>query len=417
MRLRRLVLILVLVARSSRGLAEDLDPPDPEEVRTGSKAFQYESEHFTLRFGGGLLVDYTTYIQDSASKAQMPDLGPESGIRDLRGLASGRLFWKRLTYTWGYMYDAAANKWRFRQTGLKLSVPELDGFLFVGRTKEGISTNKFTVGYYGFFNERVAVNDAFLPILADGVRWLASAAGGRLVYNVGIYADPISEDESFNKNDWQAVGRFVWLPLTRLAPGDKGVIDDAPVLHLAVGARYAGANDGFLQYRSKPEAFLAQDQAVDTGEFPATGSMILNAEAYYLNGPLSVGGEYFINRVSSDATRDPWFHGGEVFAAYLLTGEMHPYNARGAFFEDVAPARSFFRNGKGAVELAARCSYVDLDSELVRGGRFLRATALLNWYLSESLRFEAAYGVGFLDRDGLDGTTHFFQTRIQLSIE
>jgi hypothetical protein len=39
---------------------------------------------------------------------------------------------------------------------------------FLGRTKQGFSTNKFMVGYYGWFNERSAANDAFLPILADG---------------------------------------------------------------------------------------------------------------------------------------------------------------------------------------------------------------------------------------------------------
>ena len=416
MRSSRLALLLALAAAPSRGICEDLDPPDPEELRTASKAFQLETEYFSLRFGGGLLVDYTRYIQDSESRLQMPDLAPESGIRDLRGIASGRLIWKRLAYTWGYLYDVPANKWRFRQTGLKLSVPELGGFLFVGRTKEGISTNKFTVGYYGFLNERSAVNDAFFPILADGARWLASVADGKLVYNVGVFADPVSENESFNKNDWQVVGRLVWLPLTSLAPGDK-LITNEPLLHLAVEARYAGANDGVLQYRSKPEAFLAQDQAVDTGMFEADNSTILGAEAYYLNGPFSAGSEYFINQVRSDTTGDPFFHGGEVFAAYLFTGESHPYNARGAYFEDVVPERSFFRNGPGAVELVGRVSYVDLDSAAVRGGRFLRATALLNWYMSEALRFEAAYGIGFLDRDDLVGRTQFFMTRIQLSIE
>ncbi|HVK86840.1 MAG TPA: porin, partial [Kofleriaceae bacterium] len=154
-----------------------------------------------------------------------------------------------------------------------------------------------------------------------------------------------------------------------------------------------------------------------TGMFEADNSTILGAEAYYLNGPFSAGSEYFINQVRSDTTGDPFFHGGEVFAAYLFTGESHPYNARGAYFEDVVPERSFFRNGHGAVELVGRVSYVDLDSAAVRGGRFLRATALLNWYLSEALRFEAAYGIGFLDRDDLVGRTQFFMTRIQLSIE
>lgn len=35
-------------------------------------------------------------------------------------------------------------------------------------------------------------------------------------------------------------------------------------------------------------------------------------------------------------------------------------------------------------------------------------------HLSDNLRFELAYGYGTLDRFGLEGTTQFFQSRIQL---
>ena len=46
-----------------------------------------------------------------------------------------------------------------------------------------------------------------------------------------------------------------------------------------------------------------------------------------------VGSEYFINAVSSAETGDPVFHGGEALVSYLFTGEEHPYNERGGFFE------------------------------------------------------------------------------------
>jgi len=38
----------------------------------------------------------------------------------------------------------------------------------------------------------------------------------------------------------------------------------------------------------------------------------------------------------------------------------------------------------------------------------------LDWYLSDNVRLEFAYGYGTLDRFGLEGTTQFFQSRIQL---
>lgn len=399
------VAILCCSPRTVR--SEDLDSPDPEEV-TPSKAYQYDHEYFSIRFGGGFLFDYNGYDQDADSKQQL-DLNNEIGIRDLRMLVSGRTPFKGLVYTMGYAYIADKNEWRFRQTGFRLAIPALSGAFFLGRTKEGISTNKFMVGYYGWFNERSAVNDAFIPILADGIRWTGTAASNLFVYNVGAYADPVSKVESFNKNDWQLVGRFVYLPL--------GTDPEAGLLHLALSGRFAGADNGQLQYKSKPESFLAQENVVDTGKFDASTSTIGGIEAYYENGPLSSGLEYYVNWVSSGPANNPFFHGGELFAAYMFTGETHPYKAISGVFEDVIPKRTFFEGGWGAWELAMRLSYVDLTSGPIQGGMFSKFTALVNWYMTSALRLEAAYGYGLLDKDNRTGGMHLFQTRVQLQFK
>ncbi|WP_263365768.1 hypothetical protein [Edaphobacter bradus] len=39
---------------------------------------------------------------------------------------------------------------------------------------------------------------------------------------------------------------------------------------------------------------------------------------------------------------------------------------------------------------------------------------MVNWYLTDYLRLEAAYGIGHLDRFNLKGNTQFFQTRLQI---
>ena len=48
------------------------------------------------------------------------------------------------------------------------------------------------------------------------------------------------------------------------------------------------------------------------------------------------------------------------------------------------------------------------------GGKFWRYTPMVNWYLSDNVRFEFVYGFGSLNRFGLVGHTQFFQTRMQL---
>ncbi len=368
---------------------------------------QYEGPFITARLGGGFLYDFATYGQDATSKDQLT-LGPKDGLRDFRVLLKGDFPQiPRLSYTLGYMYDGAMKDWHFRQTGLMIQVPELWGDFFVGRTKEGFSTNKIMVGYQGWTQERATANDAFIPILADGIKWSGYVPNGKIVYNLGFFRDDVSETESFNKNDNQAVGRVVFLPFGGKSP---------TVLHLALEARYGQSDDGYLQFRSKPESFLAQDYVIDTGKFRASHSNMLGVESYYRPGPLMFGMEYFLNQVASPQTHDPRFHGGEIFGAYLLTGETRPYNARGGYFERISPARPVFDGGPGAWELVLRFSYTDLDSGTIQGGKFWRITPMANWHLSDNVRMEFTYGYGELDRFGHRGGLQFFATRLQMQL-
>ena len=397
-------------APTTPGLDDRIDAAEAEgdfPVKKVNGWNEFEWEYVTLRIGGGFLYDAAAYAQDADSKQQMT-LSPATGLRDFRLLFKGRFkFAPRVSYTLGYMYDGASKEWRFRQTGLMVDVPELLGDIFIGRTKEGFSTNKLMVGYQGWTNERATINDALLPILADGVRWTGRTPSGKLVYNFGFFFDEYSEAESYNKNDNVFAARAVWLPFMGT---DKGV------LHLAVEGRYGEADDGQLRYRSRPESFLAQTYAIDTGVFPASHMNTLGVESYYRPGPLMFGMEYFFNQVSSSQTHNPLFHGGEIFGAYLFTGELHPYDTRGAFFEAVSPARSVFDGGPGAWELVVRLSYSDLNGGTISGGRFSRITPMVNWYLSKNVRLEFVYGYGALDRYGITGYTQFFQARLQLQL-
>lgn len=387
--------------------AAEADDPGPRRKLVSWN--EYEGPYFTTRLGGGFLYDYVAYSQDDDSKEQMT-LRPTGQLRDFRVLLKGRFpTLPRLSYTLGYMYDAGIEEWRFRQTGFMVDVPELGGNLFIGRTKEGFSTNKAMVGYHGWANERATANDAFLPILADGMKWTGAAAGGKFVYNLGWFNDTRSENESFNRNDNQFAARGVWLPL-------GGGQESPRLLHLALEYRYGEADDGTLRYRSKPESFPAQSYAIDSGIFAAHHSNMYGVETYYRDGPWTFGMEYFFNDVSAPESGDPLFHGGEIFAAWLLTGETRPYSARGALFQAVSPARTVFEGGPGAWEFVLRYSYADLNEESIRGGRFRRITPMVNWHLSDHVRLEFAYGYGVLDRFGLQGTTQFFQTRLQLQM-
>src|SRR5262249_30023958 len=146
-------------------------------------------------------------------KKQIP-MSSDVGLRDFRFLLRGRFKTKRLlTWQLGYMYDGADKDWRFRQTGLTIGVPELRGRFFIGRTKEGYSLVKVMVGYHGWNIERSQSLDAFIPILADGVKWQSFFTAKRVYYSLGWYNDYLSEKEKFAIYDNQVAARVAWLPI------------------------------------------------------------------------------------------------------------------------------------------------------------------------------------------------------------
>src|SRR4051812_10369026 len=143
---------------------------DAEDRRQLVRWNRYEGPYFTVKLGAGLLYEVDAFAQDRQSKEQF-GLHPGYKVRDFRLLLNGRFpkFKRSVTWCLGLMYDGPTNSWYIRQTGLMIAVPELWGSFFIGRAKEGFSLNKVMTGYDGWTMERFPMNDATVPLLADGI--------------------------------------------------------------------------------------------------------------------------------------------------------------------------------------------------------------------------------------------------------
>ena len=362
----------------------------------------------TLRIGGGLLFDAVAYSQDSASERQFPDLAPQIKLRDFRFLLGGRFRTKR-PFTWqaGIMYDAATSKWLVRQTGLMIAVPELHSHFFIGRAKEGFSLNKVMVGYDGWSMERLPFTDATVPLLADGIKWLGYLPRAHWFWNLGAFMDALSEGQSFSSYNYQFVARTGWVSATA---EDRGNL-----LHAGMNFRIGQPNNDSLQLRSKPEAFPAP-YFIDTKKFPARSALAFGPELYYRAGRVLLGSEYYWQRVNSPETGNPWFHGGEAAVQWLTTGETRSYNMAGSYFREVSPDSTVIQGAPGAWGPLVKFSYSNLTNGPLQGGIFWRVTPMINWYLTDNLRLEFAYGYGVLTRTGTRGVTQFFQSRLQMRL-
>jgi phosphate-selective porin OprO/OprP len=366
----------------------------------------------TFKFGGGLLYEFAGYSQDKESKTQMDSIGTPLEhafeVRDFRITISGQFKKTKRNLSWraGFMYDHDSRAWFVRETGLMIGVPELWGNIFVGRTKEGFSMNKVMVGYAGWTMERQMALDV-IPLLADGVKWLAFLPKQRIWWNLGIYTDWLSEGQSFSTYKWQVSGRVGWLPIYS--------VEDDVVLHIGVSYRYGHVKDGEIRVRSRPEANPAP-RFIDTGTFRTDYSNNIGGEAYYRVGPFMAGSEVYVHQFHSVETNNPGFVGGDVMVSYFLTGESRPYYTNTGIFGFVPVKKSVFKGGPGAWEVLFRYSSLDLNGGTLNGGKFWRITPMINWYLSKEVRLELAYGYGVLDRFNLRGATQFFQSRIQLTL-
>lgn len=372
----------------------------------------FPGTYSSLKIGGGFLYEFAGYSQDLASQQQMDSLGtklePTFKVRDFRFVVSGQLKKTRRSITWkgGFMYDAASDSWLVRETGIMVGMPELSGYVFVGRTKEGFSLNKVMNGYAGWGMERQMALDV-IPILADGIKWLGFIPKQRLIYNVGIFTDWLSHGQSFSTYDWQANVRMAWLPMYEPARNK--------LVHIGTSLRYGKIDGGTIRVRSRPEANPAP-YFIDTGEFPAARSIHYGIEFYYTNGPWMIGSEFYWHRFDSPGLSNPSFYGGEWVVSYILTGQSRPYSTVSGIYAFVPVPEPVLKGGWGTWELLFRLTSLDLDDGLIRGGKLWRFTPMINWYMSDHLRLEFVYGYGVMDRFGLSGTTQFFQARMQFTV-
>ena len=384
-----------------RPVTEDSLTHQPE-----MKLNEFDGPLSSLKFGGGFMYEYAGYSQDEASKTQV---SPEAGfkIRDARFTMSGKFKTKReITYKVGLMYDGNDKSWFMRETGVMIKLKEARGHVFIGRTKEGYSLSKVMVGYAIWHFERNTAVD-MIPILADGIKYIGYMSKPRIIWNVGAYADWLSEGQSFSTFRYQVAVRAGWLP----------IYTDTykPVLHIGGNYRYGKIKNGTFRMRSKPEV-SGGPYYVDSDVFNTDHSNSFGGELYYRAGKFLFGSEYHLHQFDSPEEGDPVFGGGEAFVSYMFTGEVKPYYTFNGIFGFIKVKRPLFQGGWGAFEGMLRVSNMDVDDGNIEGGKYWRVTPMVNWFMNDHVRLFINYGYVVLDRFETEGATNIFQCRVLLSL-
>lgn len=430
------------VVVKNRLLEEIEDNPGDEPVKTGwlaytppplampmnyadtSKWNRFETKWVSGIFTGALAVDRMNWLsQNVASNAQFGDLNEYDGgeIRALRFGLVGTLNFER---PWVYVIAGATNAFDkgFETEDLdnitlfdwRLDIPFFrNSVMSIGKQKEPISMERLTGMVFLPWQERSAVADALLPARNVGIVWNGSSPDKYISWAFGVFNDWFDAGQDFDESASQFAGRLTWAPFK--------TEDDSNLLHLGLGYRYSNAKEGF-RYRTEPEfnkspVFVDTGFETDNGLLAADNMATYNLELSWRKGPFWLASEYFRTDVKNPLLENPVFDGYYVSASWVLTGEMRPYNKKNGLFRPIPISRTVYQNGKGAWELAARYSDIDLTDGLVKGGDMQIASLGLNWWLTQFFSLGVNYRYIWNTQEGLEGTSSGFMTRILLILE
>ncbi|GLS82070.1 OprO/OprP family phosphate-selective porin [Paraferrimonas haliotis] len=238
---------------------------------------------------------------------------------------------------------------------------------------------------HNMFLERSAL-DQFAPDRNVGIEW--RYAPGKVNFRAG--ASILADDFIDGGEVEGAVANFrITSPVYQ---------SNSQLVHLGASALYNHFNDDNQEsrYRARPDHKWGE-RMVNTGKFDSKSEINYGVEAAYQYRNLLVMGEYvgsMIDRIDGDSVN---LGGFNVQAAYTFTGESWTYRARNGGFRAVSPDNPISQGGWGAFEVAARYSYIDLNSadadpmKDIKGGEQTTMVVGLNWYLEHNLKAQFNY--------------------------
>ena len=415
-------------APSTRGGWLAYTPPPmavPLSYTDTEKWNRFETEYVSGLFTAGLVLDRTNWLsQDGDSESQVGDLtGFEGG--EVRGFRVGLIGtlngfetpWVYTIFGATNAFDKGFNEDRLDSFTLfdwRLDIPVFrQSTLSLGKQKEPISGERVQSMIFNHMQERSVAADALLPSRNVGVVLNGGHEPRYVTWAVGVFNDWFDMDQDFGDSATQLIGRVTWAPLR--------TDDDSNLLHVAVGYRYDDGKEGF-RFFTEPEFNSAPNYVdtgfgTETGVLPADDLSTYNVELSWRRGPYWLASEYTRTDVSNASLGNPAFDGYWIAGSWTLTGEMRPYNPKSGTFRGVPVSQSVYQGGKGAWELSARWSTLDLSDGLVQGGEVDIASLGLTWWLTPIFSVSANYRYIRNDRLGVQGGSSGFNSRLLLLLE
>ena len=382
----------------------------------GALSFTSDDKQFSAKIGGRLQQDWA-FIQVDDDARDNFGLGSTDGteFRRARLYASGKMHGN---VKYKSEYEFANGSLDAKDLYIELTGVPGVGNVRVGNFYEPISLVEQTSSKYITFVER-ALPTGFVPSRNMGLMVHRTFADGAARLAAGVFREDGDDvTTSVEGGALAQSARITALPMR--------TDDGRTLVHLGVGVSHRRPPGNARSYSFRAENHIGE-KVIKTGTIAVDELWLVDAEAAIVAGSFSVQGEYVTishtglesesARAAGD-TNDPSFSGFYAQASFFPTGEHRPYSTSEGVFSRVKPKTTYGRDGgSGAIELAARYSYVDLNdtSNGVEGGTLSDVTFATNWYLNAQAKVMADYTIGSIDRgDAGEGTVSTFTTRFQI---
>lgn len=388
--------------------ADDVDRYAPDYLKKLNKTLkELPNEKPTYNITGQLQIDNILYSQSQSSKDNYGNLQNATGFRRSRLGVYGELF---ETTEYRLEWDFASigrprmlDNWISLKT---LPIPVMHNII-VGHFFEPFSLERYTPNRFITFMERSLI-DTFAPARNTGIMAYGHGMNEKVTWASGVFRSESNQfgDAVNDSADYALTTHFTWLPYYCLTTEGRYL------WHLGFSHSYRAIGDKQVRFRTRPEANMQalndfnQPFLIDTGDINADSVNLLGLESAIVWGPFSLQSEVISAQVNRLDGPDPNFWGYYGYVSYFLTGENRSYsktNILGRFregiFQRINPHTNALRGetgvgnprGIGAWEVAARYSYIHLDSHDIEGNRMSAVTLGVNWYINPNTRMQWNY--------------------------
>ncbi len=359
---------------------------------SASAMAQDNSDETLLQETAGKLFSQTPYINELLVQRHIPLIGGYWGAElyidgPLNSEPSGA-DWVVRKARLGYSRDLQKN-WRLLLTanyneggGLELD----DSYL----SYSGFDRTLITIGIkdpsFGLESTNKSAGSTFMENALPVEAISENRSGGltitrrepKHILNAALVLFSVTEDDLREKGQG-IVARYANVPLSS---------SDGKFTHLGASISYRwNADADGSDFRTRPEIHTINDFYVDTGEIDAASEIgRLSLAAARVSGRFSWQTELLGARVGRDGEPTATFHGAYFFASWFLTNDQRNYDFGQGMFRNVKVSDPVGTGGKGAFELAARISHVDLTDQSIIGGIETNISLGFNWYLNNQFR-------------------------------